>query len=279
MADVNIKQKRIRIAILVMALLLALNVVALTVTLVLKAGKENKGTSVSVPDNIITSSAEITAVSQDSPSADSSSMNTPDAETAASTASGTSDQTEEKNATLISLYNTKPEDNTPFKVTNMFPGDNETKYYCVEVSHKADTELFFKIDVRDGYEKLAEVLKFKVTLMDSGKVVYDGTAENMTQAVSRMLYADNETSTKIYYEINAYLDTSVGNEYQSKDLIADFKWWIEDEEALSPPKTGDSRSITVWLVIGGASLLFILILIILKKRTVTNDEVNQNDCQ
>ena len=94
MADVNIKQKRIRIAILVMALLLALNVVALTVTLVLKAGKENKGTSVSVPDNIITSSAESTAVSQDSPSAGSSSMNTPDAETAASTASGTSHKTE-----------------------------------------------------------------------------------------------------------------------------------------------------------------------------------------
>ena len=77
---------------------------------------------------------------------------------------------------------------------------------------------------------------------------------------------------ELHYEITAYLDTSVGNDYQNKDLIADFRWWVEETGNLGP-KTGDSFGILLWIAAAAVSGAVCIFLIISHKRK----EGKQND--
>ncbi len=169
----------------------------------------------------------------------------------------------------IELYNRQSEDNTPFNVTNMFPGDNETKYYCVRVSYHDSVTVHFRATVRPGYEKLAEVLKIKVVLLNTGETMYDGLMKNMPASVTHKLRSSGNAVDELDYEITAYLDTSVGNEYQEKDLIADFKWWVEGEEKsnLNPmPATGDASALPWACLAIGAGLVVLLIIHVRNRR-------------
>lgn len=87
----------------------------------------------------------------------------------------------------IRLYDRSPEYNREFSVTNMFPGDAETQNDCVQVDHKGDVTVHFRAEVRPGYEKLAEVLKLRVSV--GGSVVYDGLMAEMPAAVDTPLPA------------------------------------------------------------------------------------------
>lgn len=106
----------------------------------------------------------------------------------------------------IRLYDRSPEYNREFSVTNMFPGDAETQNDCVQVDHKGNVTVHFRAEVRPGYEKLAEVLKLRVSV--GGSVVYDGLMAEMPAAVDTPLAAGSDT---LDYQLTAYLDTSVGN--------------------------------------------------------------------
>ncbi len=125
--------------------------------------------------------------------------------------------------------------NTAFSVTNMFPGDAETKDFTVKVDHKKPITLYYHADIRPGSEKLAEVMMVKIELPEKGVTLYDGLMRDMPSALEHQLAADE---TEIIYRITAYLDTSVGNDYQYKSLIADFRWWYSEEaeepETLAP---------------------------------------------
>ncbi len=124
---------------------------------------------------------------------------------------------------VLSIYRNNPEDGIPFNVTNMFPGDRETNVYTIRVSYNGDIKVYFTADVRSDYEKLAEVLKCKVVINDANTPVYDGLMREMPD-LEHSLSAVNKTED-LKYEISVYLDTSVGNEYKNKELVADFKWW------------------------------------------------------
>lgn len=127
------------------------------------------------------------------------------------------------NSNVLSLYKNKPEDNIQFNVVNMFPGDYITQDYNVRVSYNGSINVYFTADIRSGYEKLAEVLKCKVVMPDKNKILYDGPMKDMPD-LEHSISAVN-TTEDLKYEISVYLDTSVGNDYQDKQLIADFRWW------------------------------------------------------
>ena len=154
----------------------------------------------------------------------------------------------------------------------MFPGDAETKYYCVRVSHKGDVVLRFRVDVRPGYDKLAEVLKCRITLPDSGEELYDGLMRDMPASLNCALKTQQSTTSTVYYEITAYLETSVDNEYMNKDLIADFRWWVEETDNLVPPQTGDNTNLMLWLCIVAISLF---VLILLWKKNSKEEQKNE----
>jgi len=177
----------------------------------------------------------------------------------------------ESDETTILLYNRNPDDNTPFSAQNMFPGDMITKDYRVYVSYKADVTVKFRVDVREGYEKLAEVMLCKVELLTTGETVYAGLMRDFPESWDHILETNSKTTTGLEYRITAYLDTGVGNEYQNQELVADFQWWVEEDENLSDnPDTGDTFNAFLFLglMIGSA---FVFGLLFAARKKEVND--------
>lgn len=295
MKQENVKKRTgIRRAILILSALLAVNVAALAGIQIWRAVAPGKSAVVTVPDNIISSGSQVIPVTEpateDTPvtepatepapsemdatsETDESSTTpqesaTPTSETnpPARTAAQSSSSGGQREAAVISLYRNHAEDNQPFQVANMFPGDLETKYYCVKVSHSGDVIVHHRANVRPGYEKLAEVLRCRTVLLTTGETLYDGLMRDMPQSLTHGVKATERTETELYYEITAYLDTSVGNDYQNKELIADFSWWVEDTGSLDSPDTSDPSRICLWVCIASGSLLILLCLVWPRRR-------------
>lgn len=130
----------------------------------------------------------------------------------------------------LTIYRNHPDDSTPFSVKNMFPGDVETKDYFLAVSYRGSITVHFHADIRPGYEKLAEVLKCKVVLLNNEEILYDGLMRDMPASIEHELVSSGKTTDELTYEITTYLETSVGNEYMAKELVADFCWWAVAQE-------------------------------------------------
>ena len=252
------KLKKLRIVIIVLAALLAVSLAALAVT-VIRASAHGDSATVSIPGNITSGSAH--------------------AETAAYRTSTKPDGSRTQNAVslsasgqarrvTLSLYRKQPEDNTPFNVVNMLPGDAVTQNYNVRVSHSGDVTVRFRAIIRPGYEKLADVLMLRVKLLNTGETLYDGLMRDMPRSVNHKLTASGSTTSDLEYELTAYLDTSVGNEYQNQELIADFHWWVEGKEQshLDSPKTGDDSRIVIFAVAAVAASIAVIILPVWRRR-------------
>lgn len=274
------QKKKIKIVIIVLACLLGLSLLALGGTLVYNKLANNTPATVTVPDNLITPDEDTTkpdSSESNSQAPDSSETQTPSssADTSSSAVQPTQSTTAEvKKAATIELHNKQPEENTPFQVGNMFPGDVETKYFLVRVSYHDKITVHYKATVRPGYEKLAEVLKVRVKLLTTGETMYDGLMRDMPESLTHKLASKKSTTDELYYEIAAYLDTSVGNDYQNKDLIADFKWWVEETGNLDDsPKTGDTSNILLWAVLAAGSLSMIIILYVTRRRKEDEENV------
>ena len=242
------QKKKLKIIIIVLAILLGLSLLALGGTILYNKMANTTPATVTVPDNMITPD-------EDTSKPDSSATEKP------------SSSAETKKAATIELYNKQPEENTAFAVGNMFPGDSETKYFRVRVSYHDKITVHYKATVRPGYEKLAEVLKVRVKLLSTGEMLYDGLMRDMPESLTHQLASQKSTTDELYYDITAYLDTSVGNDYQNKDLIADFEWWVEETGNLDDsPQTGDTSSIWLWAVLAAGSLGVMILLLVVRRR-------------
>ena len=131
----------------------------------------------------------------------------------------------------------------------------------------------YKAAVRPGYEKLAEVLMVRVDLLTTGETLYDGLMRDMPGSLTHKLTGSGDD--ELYCQITAYLDTSVGNEYQGKDLLADFKWWVEETGNLNPtPATGDPlpvRLLTLTTVVSGLLAAGLMVLLARKRKENGNN--------
>lgn len=275
------QKKKIKSIIIVLACLLGLSLLALGGTLIYNKIANTASATVTVPDNLITPDEDTSnpdnseSQAPDSSESNSQAPNRSDTQAPRSSADASSSAvtptqnttTEVKKAATIELYNKQPEENTAFAVGNMFPGDSETKYFRVRVSYHDKITVHYKATVRPGYEKLAEVLKVRVKLLSTGETMYDGLMRDMPESLTHKLASKKSTADELYYEIAAYLDTSVGNDYQNKDLIADFKWWVEETGNLDDPTiTGDTSSIVLWAMLAACSGSMIILLLITRRR-------------
>lgn len=291
------KRKKITIIIVVLAVLLAISAAALVGTLVVRYVSQREAASVEVPGNIITPDGEDSSDADKEPAdgttdpsgstneVDPSVTDTPDPSSSADDEKTTSETVSKPNvsettetssvsvtkASAISLHSKQPEENKPFQVTNMFPGDVETKYYRIKVSYKGDIIVRYHADIRPGYEKLSEVLKVRIRLPETDEALYDGLMRDMPDSLNHALYTNESTQSELYYEITAYLDASVGNEYQDKELIADFRWWVQEIEHLDSPQTGDNSHIFLWVILMISSF-FCMVILLAKRRKETSDE-------
>ncbi len=280
------KKNKMKVVIVVLSVLLAVSLISLAGTLIYNHFSGSQPASVTVPDNIITPETEEDAIPQTNENQNDGIESTGERENTNSSKSSDNDtnkkstvsQTvptpsdEKITATTLSLYKRHPDDNTPFKVENMFPGDRERKYYSVRISHKGDVTLRFHADIRPGYEKLAEVLKCRIVLPDNGEVLYDGLMRDMPDSVNQSLRTGSATTSEVYYKITVYLDISVGNEYIDKTLIADFRWWVEEPGEMIPAATGDPFHSGMWLCLASGSLFLLILLWRKCKREEVSDE-------
>ena len=309
----QIGQKSIRILIIVLVILLAVSGTALAGTVLYRHFFQSQGSPAVVPDNVISPEKEISASAMPVQAVTLSyrTVNTVKAApmtvtTLAATpmtvrtvsAKTVVDKAEGEEVTL-KLYRNHADDSTPFHVSNMFPGDAETKSYYLEVSYKGNLTIHFRADVRNGYEKLAEVLNCRVSLRD-GTQLYNGLMKDMPDSIQYTLPYSSGTTETVIYDITAYLDTSVGNEYMAKELYADFRWWVNEDSGgsdepddptdpsdpiepsepgeLIPPQTGDNSHFCIWFWIAMFSLLVNIILLlpkVLKKDREQEDEDEQ----
>lgn len=275
------QKKKIKIIIIVLACLLGLSLLALCGTLIYNKIANTASATVTVPNNLITPDEDTSnpdnseSQAPDSSESNSQAPNRSDTQAPRSSADASSSAVtptqnttaEVKKAATIELYNKQPEENTAFAVGNMFPGDSETKYFRVRVSYHDKITVHYKATVRPGYERLAEVLKVRVNLLSTGETMYDGLMWDMPESLTHKLASPKTTTDELYYEITAYLDTSVGNDYQNKDLIADFKWWVEETGNLDDPTiTGDTSSIVLWAMLAACSGSMIILLLITRRR-------------
>ena len=279
------QKKKIKIVIIILAILLGISLTALGGTLLYNRLASRPAATVTVPDNLITPDEDTTKPdNSDSQAPDSSDTEKPDgsytqtpnssAATSSSAVPMHSTTAEVKKAATVELYNKQPEENTPFQVGNMFPGDSETKYFRVRVSYHDTITVHYKATVRPGYEKLAEVLKVRIRLLSAGETMYDGLMRDMPESLTHKLASKKSATDELYYEITAYLDTSVGNDYQNKDLVADFKWWVEETGNLDDsPQTGDTSNILLWAVLAAGSLGMIIILLVTRRRKEDEENV------
>lgn len=271
------QKKKIKIVIIVLAILLGLSLLVLGGTLIYNKIANTTPATVTVPDNLITPDEDTTKPdSSDTEKPDSSETQTPSSSADASSSAVPAQSTtaEVRKAATIELYNKQPEENTAFAVGNMFPGDAETKYFRVRVSYHDKITVHYKATVRPGYEKLAEVLKVRVKLLSTGETMYDGLMRDMPESLTHKLASKKSTTDELYYEITAYLDTSVGNDYQNKDLIADFKWWVEETGNLDDsPQTGDTSNILLWAVLAVCSGSVMILLLVTRRRKEDEENV------
>ena len=273
------QKKKIKVIIIVLACLLGLSLLALGGTLIYNKIANTTPATVTVPDNLITPDDDTTkpdSSESNSQAPDSSDTQAPSssADTSSSAVPAQSTTAETKKAATIELYNKQPEENTAFAVGNMFPGDSETKYFRVRVSYHDKITVHYKAAVRPGYEKLAEVLKVRVKLLSTGETMYDGLMRDMPESLTHKLASKKSTTDELYYEITAYLDTSVGNDYQNKDLIADFKWWVKETENLEEnPQTGATSDILLCAALAAGSLGMMILLLVVRRRKEDEENV------
>lgn len=266
--------KFIRTLIIVLVILLAISGTALAGVVLYKAFLQPQGSPAEVPDNVITPDKEASnpvqpfrAVSLSYRRVGAMRDEPPATGVMAPAEGSLIDEAEGKGVTLR-LYYGQDEDSEPFHVGNMFPGDSEAKAYRLEVSYEGSPTVYFHADIRSGYEKLAEVLKCRVSL--DGEQLYDGLMRDMPQSIPYTLPESSGTTETLTYDITVYLETSVGNEYMDKELYADFRWWANDSGGLiPPPHTGESGYFYIWFWVAMCSLLLniILLLILLRRRT------------
>ena len=255
-------QKRLRVLIFVLAGLLAVVLISLAAVLITGGSQEAQHAEVIVPGNVISSESE--EATQEATQA---------ATSGGSSVSTSSGGSTEDSKAEISLHRKNPEDSMPFNAGNMFPGDSIKKTYRVHVSYKGTVTLYFHADIRNNseYEKLAEVLKCRVAY-SGGETVYDGLMKDMPSESALQLPQSDGTTVEVPYEITAYLDTSVGNDYMNKDLVADFHWWVGENGSddssgqLISSKTGDSSNPVLWIAIAAGALFIMLLLLVTKRR-------------
>lgn len=260
------KFARLKIVIIILAVLLVLSAGGLAVRYIYLAFFAPAQSTVTVPDNLIgenTQSDGASAPAGNKAKTPAFSAERPSAsETGSTSATSRPAQTDKPQALKLELYEGKPGVNQRFEARNLFPGDSVTKYFCVKAYHDADISLYFRADVTEQTKELSDALHIKVTHMESGKVLCDAPFSKIDgKEFSELLKANGDKSTAAYYQIDVSLDTSVGNEYQAAILKADFNWYVKDEGGLiSPPQTGDSFNLLLWVTLAASSLLMMIFL-------------------
>lgn len=140
---------------------------------------------------------------------------------------------------LITLTSWGRTETLNFQLTNMVPGDSETKEYAIKVTDKRATSLCFTIIPDDPASELLNVLI--ITVEQDNNILYHGPIGQITE---QKYTITGDMPQTIPYKITVALDTSVGNEYMGQSTTLDFHWAINRKTEPTPPPTSISTTPT-----------------------------------
>lgn len=141
----------------------------------------------------------------------------------------------------LELYKKHENDNEPFQVSNMVPGDKVSQDFIVRIHHKDQVTLYFKGLITKQSKDLGDVLQVRVTDKNSGKTICQGTFNTINnKEYSQEIAQSGSGQTDVTYQVDAWLDTSVGNAYQKAFLDADFQWYVKDDGNTEPTQPSDN---------------------------------------
>ena len=141
----------------------------------------------------------------------------------------------------LELYKNHAKDNEPFQVSNMVPGDKVSQDFTVRIHHKDQVTLYFKGLITKQSKDLGDVLQVRVTDKNSGKIICQGTFNTINnKEYSQEIAQSGNGQTDVTYQVDAWLDTSVGNAYQKAFLDADFQWYGKDDGSTEPTQPADN---------------------------------------
>ena len=259
---------RLKITMIILAALLVISAAALAARYIYLHAAASANATVTIPYNLIgNGSMEVSGTA-----AASSALSSAAGEGVKTSADSYAPQASETDprvrATELQLYRNHASDNEQFEAQNMLPGDTVTQYFCVRAYHDAAASLVFETEITDQTNNLGDVLRIKVTDLGSGTVLCDAPFSEVDgRAVSSLLQANADGESTVYYQVDVSMSTSVGNEYQASLLRADFNWYIDGEESLTPsPSTGEGRDIVLWSALAVSSLLLIILLLLGRRR-------------
>ncbi len=112
------------------------------------------------------------------------------------------------------------------EISNMLPGDSDTKNYEIELKHEEDVYLYFQVNIEKTTNNLENVLYIKVENKDNSTVVCEGNLANVAEKKFKEEFTltNSNKNEKLNYKITVAMDTSAGNEYQNSSLSLSFVW-------------------------------------------------------
>ena len=141
----------------------------------------------------------------------------------------------------LELYKNHENVNEPFQFSNMVPGDKVSQDFTVRIHHKDQVTLYFKGLITKQSKDLGDVLQVRVTDQNSGKIICQGTFNTINnKEYSQEIAQSGSGQTDVTYQVDAWLDTSVGNAYQKAFLDADFQWYVKDDGNTEPTQPSDN---------------------------------------
>ena len=141
----------------------------------------------------------------------------------------------------LELYKNHENGNEPFQFSNMVPGDKVSQDFTVRIHHKDQVTLYFKGLITKQSKDLGDVLQVRVTDKNSDKIICQGTFNTINnKEYSQEIAQSGSGQTDVTYQVDAWLDTSVGNAYQNAFLDADFQWYVKDDGNTEPTQPSDN---------------------------------------
>lgn len=115
------------------------------------------------------------------------------------------------------------------EISNILPGDSNTKYYEVELKQEENIVLCFRVDVAKSTNQLEKALFIKVENRESKEVVCDGRLDSVAgQLFEEEILKENNKDQRQTYKITVTMDTSAGNEYSKSSLTMNFQWSLRN---------------------------------------------------
>ncbi len=144
--------------------------------------------------------------------------------------------TASQQAVELSLHSRNAEENVPFQMNNLFPGDSMEQAYRVKVTYKNTVVVGFRAEIKSGSQKLAEALQVQVRLAGVDELLYEGTLADMSRLECSLTAGSESETDELCYDIKVSFGTDAGNEYQNQSLKADLIWSVEDNGASDEPE-------------------------------------------